>query len=315
MSDSASSWVVLGAGATGIAVVRRLRQADRPVRVVTRSGRALVPEGVDVRAADLNDPEAARRALDGASVVVSCVGFPTYVGWREKWPTLMAGMLAGAEAARARFVFMDNLYMYGPVDGPIREDLPLSDHGVKPAVRSRITRMWMDAHQEGRVQAVAVRSSDFYGPGVKLALLGDFVTGAAIRGKTANLIGDPDMPHTFTYIEDVARALVTIGDAPAEACGQAWHVPSPPARPVREVVDMIYREAGRSPKLRTAPPWLMSLLGLFDPNLRELKELSYQWNRPFVVDHAKFAARFWDDVMPFERGVAAMVRWFREELG
>lgn len=308
-------WVVLGAGPTGAAVTRRLHAAGRRVRVVTRSGRASPPAGVEVAAADMTDTGAAAAACRGAAVVIACVGFPSYAGWREKWPPVMRGMLAGAEAAGARFVFTDNLYMYGPVDGPLRENLPLTDYGVKPAVRARITRMWQEAHAAGRVRAAAVRASDFYGPGVRVAILGDYVTGAAIRGKTATVIGDPDMPHTVTYIEDLARALITIAEAEDDAYGQAWHVPSAPARPLREVVKRIYRETGNPVKLRAAPSWLLSVMGLFSPDMRELKELMHHWNRPYVVDHAKFGARFWDDCMPLDKGIAATVRWYREQEG
>lgn len=315
MPASTSPWVVLGAGVIGRSVARRLHEAGRPVRVVTRSGRGVVPDGVELRAADMSDPQAARGACEGASQIVACVGFPSYVGWKEKWPPLMKGMLSGAESAGARFVFMDDLYMYGPVDVPLREDLPLTDYGVKPAIRSHLTRMWQDAHGSGRVKATAVRASDFLGPGARLAILGDFVTGAAVRGKTANLIGDPSQPHTFTYAEDVARALITIGEAPDDAYGQAWHVPSAPARPVREVVEMIYREAGYPPKIRTVPRWLLSVLGLFSGDMRELGEVLHHWDRPYVVDHSKFASRFWDDVTPLPEGVAATVRWYREEMG
>jgi nucleoside-diphosphate-sugar epimerase len=224
---------------------------------------------------------------------------------------MMAGMLAGAGAAGARLVFADNLYMYGPVEGPLREDLPLTEHGVKPALRASLTRMWQDAHRAGTVRAVAVRASDFFGPTVTGAMLGDYVTRPALAGKTATLIGDPALPHTFTYVPDVARALVDIAEAPDDVYGQAWHVPSPPARPVLEVAEMIYREAGYALRARTAPRWLMRLLGLFDPTVREIDELLYQWSRPFVVDHAKFAARFWADCTPLEVGIREMVRWYR----
>ena len=132
-------------------------------------------------------------------------------------------------------------------------------------------------------------------------------------GWTANLLGNPAMPHTFTYMADLVRALIDMADADDDVYGQAWHVPNAPARPVGEVVDLIYREAGREPKVRAAAPWMLSLLGLFDPNMREVKEMMFQWTRPYEVDHAKFAARFWDDYTPLEDGVRETVRWFKEQ--
>ena len=134
-------------------------------------------------------------------------------------------------------------------------------------------------------------------------------------GKPANLLGNPDMPHTFTYMPDLVRALVDMADADDDVYGQAWHVPSAPARPVREVVEQIYGEAGHPPKFRVAAPWLVNLMGLFDPNMRELKEMMFQWARPYEVDHAKFAKRFWEDYTPLDVGVRETVHWFQSEQG
>jgi nucleoside-diphosphate-sugar epimerase len=111
------------------------------------------------------------------------------------------------------------------------------------------------------------------------------------------------------------RALEDVADAGEDVEGEAWHVPSAPARPVREVVERIYREAGRPVKMRAVPPWLMKFLGPFDANIRGLRELMYQWTRPFIVDHSKFAARFWNDFTPLEEGVTATVRWYQEQVG
>lgn len=299
--------VVLGAGATGRAVVARLVDEGRPTRVVTRSGKADVPDGVEIVAADITDAAGAKRACEGAGVVYGCVGLPGYDGWPELFPPLMEGMLNGAEHAAAPFIFMDNLYMYGPVDTPRTEDMPLTDYGNKPTVRAKITKMWQDAHSAGRVKAAAVRASDFYGPGVMLAALGDFTVGRMSRGKAAQVFGDPDQPHEFTYVPDVARALISVADAGDEALGQAWHVPNAPTQTVRQVLTAFAEELGVELKIQTMPRVMMSMIGLFDKQVREAKEMLYQWDRPFLVDHSKFSARFWDDPTPFEEGIAATV--------
>lgn len=303
--------VVLGAGATGRALIDRLVEADRPTRVVTRSGTANVPAGVEVVAADITDRDDATRACRDATVVFGCVGLPGYDGWPEKWPPMMEGMLHGAERAGARFIFMDNLYMYGPVDGARTEDLPLTDYGDKPAVRAEITRMWQDAHAAGRVRAGAVRASDFYGPGVTLAALGDFSVGRMSRGKAAQVFGDPDQPHAFTYVPDIARALMSIADAGDDALGQAWHVPNAPTRTTHEILEAFAAQFEVDLKIQAPPPFVMTLLGLFNKQVAEAKEMLYQWDRPFLVDHSKFAARFWDEATPFEVGIPAAAAWYR----
>lgn len=302
--------VVLGAGPVGRALVERLVAAGIETRVATRSGRASVPAGVEVIGADVSDRDQAIEACSGAGIVYSCVGL-SYKGWSERWPPMMAGMLDGAAAAGARFVFMDNCYMYGPVAVPMTEDLPLTDHGDKPAARAEITRMWQEADRAGRVEAASVRASDFYGPGVVYAALGERSIGRLARGRSAQVIGDPDQLHSFAYVPDIARALVTVGQAD-DAMGQAWNVPNAPDRTVRQVLQMFADELGQPLEIQAVPKPLMTVLGLFSADIRELKEMLYQWERPFQVDASKFTSRFWSDVTPWEQGVAETARWARQ---
>ena len=303
MSDDMS--VVLGAGPVGRALTERLVGDGRTVRVVTRSGKANVANQVEVVPADVADAGAAKRACAGASVVYGCVGLD-YAGWPEKWPPMMEGMLAGAESAGARFVFMDNCYMYGPVDVPMTEDLPLTDYGKKPATRSKLTRMWQEAHKAGRVEVASVRASDFYGAGVSASALGDTSIGRMAKGKSAQVFGDPDLPHSFTYVPDIARALISVADAD-DAFGQAWNVPNATDRTLREVLTLAADDLGGELKIQAMPKWMLSAVGVFNTNVRELKEMLYQWERPFHVDSSKFAQRFWSDATSFEDGVAATV--------
>ena len=300
--------IVLGAGPVGRALTKRLTDDGRAVRMVTRSGRASVDPGVEVIAVDISDPEAAARACAGAAVVYGCVGLD-YAGWPEKWPPMMAGMIAGAESAGASFVFMDNCYMYGPVDEPMREDMPLTTYGRKPATRARITRMWQEAHAAGRVPIASVRASDFYGPGVGNSALGDRSLGRIAAGKSAQILGDPDQPHSVTYVPDIARALMTVADAP-DSFGEAWNVPNAPDRTIRELLGLFATQVGQPLNVQIMPKVLMTALGLFDVNVRELKEMLYQWERPFIVDSSKFAEHFWDDATSFDNGMAATATSF-----
>lgn len=304
--------VVLGAGPVGKTLAARLAKQGRQVRVVTRSSRPDLPDGVELTHAAVEEPELAILACAKAGVVYSCVG-GDYLNWPTRWPPLMQSMLAGAAAAGARFVFMDNLYMYGPQHAPLREDTPLTDYGVKPATRASITRSWQDAHKRGDVQAAAVRASDFYGPLVHAAVLGDFTIGRAMKGQAAQLVGNIDQPHSLAYVLDVARALQTIGEAEDSAYGQAWHVPHAPAITMRQAVTRAIELLGRQPKLQVIPGWLLPVAGLFDPNVRELREMLYQWNKPLVVDHSKFAAAFWSDYTPLEQGFEATAQWWLQQ--
>lgn len=312
MSESSELNVVLGAGPVGLTLARHLAALKRPVRVVTRSSTPALPEEVEHVQATLEHPKSAVDACRGATTVYGCVGLD-YRAWPERWPPLFAGMLAGAEAAGARFVFMDNLYMYGPQSEPLREDMPLTDYGRKPKVRAQITRMWMEAYQQGRLRAAALRAPDFYGPFVRVSMLGELVAGKAVAGKPALLLGDIDQPHTFGYVPDIVRCLVTLGDADDADYGQAWHSPNAPPVTLRDAATQFFAAAGHPVKLSVMPSFVMGMLGMFNANLRELGEMKFQWDQPYRVDHAKWAARFGAEVTPFEEGVEQTIAWWRTQ--
>ncbi len=304
--------LVIGYGPVGAATVALLQ--DRNVRVAQRQAPPHLPPGTAFMPCDVLDAASLRKAAEGTTQIVLAVGFPYEAkAWRASWPVAMANVLKAAEAARARLIFADNLYMYGPQTAPLREDMPLQDHGAKPAVRAAITRQWMAAHDEGRVKAVALRAPDFYGPGVRQSQLGELALGNLARGKRAMLIVDPDQPHAFAYVPDIARALVSLIDAPDDAFGQAWHVPCAPAQTPRAILAMGARALGRTLKISAIPAGLLPVLGLFVPALREMAEMRFQWDRPYEVDSSKFAGRFWADATPVETGVIETLKSFQRE--
>ena len=303
--------VVVGCnGPVGTELARQLRRAGHAVRGSCRGGRATLAEGAEIVAGDISNLDDARRICDGALVVYSCVGVD-YTRWPELWPPIIDGLLAGSEAAGARLVFADNLYSYGPVRVPMTEDLAPTTFGIKPALRAQLSKRLLEAHESGRVGVVLGRASDFYGPGVTNAILGERVFPAALRGRSAQLLGDIDQPHSFSYVPDFARALVTLG-AEERALGQIWNVPNAPALSVRQVVEQIYALAKTEPRLSPMPGWMLTLLALFVPIMRELKEMSFLWDRPYVVDHSKFENAFWGDFTPLDEGLKRTLEWYRE---
>ena len=303
--------VVLGTGPLGLAVARHLAARGDRVRAVNRGGRADLPSGVEVVGANVAEAADARRACDGAAVVYHCAN-PPYAKWPELHPPLMEAIIEAAGAAGARLVFGDNLYAYGPVDGPLTEDLPSLARGPNGRTRARIAETLMRAHAAGRIQATIGRGSDFFGPHAHLSTVGDRVFARAIAGKPAQLLGNPDVPHTVTYIEDFARALVTLGERD-EALGQVWHVPSPETVTMRLFVQMVFESAGQPPRLRAAPRWGIAMAALLNPTLRAVKEQLFQSERPWVVDSSRFEQAFGLTAMPLQDAVAATVAWFRNE--
>jgi nucleoside-diphosphate-sugar epimerase len=304
--------VVLGTGPLGTAVKRAvLRRSDEArVRLVDRSGTARSESRVEGRSGDLTDHERAREVCADASVVYFCTQ-PAYTEWPERFPPLLSGAVEGAAAAGAVLVAAENLYAYGPVEGPITEDLPHDPVGPKGRTRAAMTRTLLDAHEAGRVRATIGRASDFYGPGVTDSVVGERVFARILAEKPVYLLGNLDAPHTYTYVEDFGEALVTLG-ADERAWGEVWHVPSAGTLTTREFVELVFEVAGKEPRIRRIPTWLFRVVAQFRPLLREIRETLYQFEEPFVVDHSKFDGAFGADPTPHPEAVAATLEWYRD---
>ena len=289
-----------------------VQRGPRRVRMINRSGRARVPHGVEVVGGDATDEAFTREASEGASVVYFALN-PPYDKWPELFPRLQAGVLEGAASAGAKLIAMENLYMYGPTDGrPITEDLPYAATTRKGTVRASMSKELMEAHKSGRVRVTIGRASDFFGPRALTSAAGEQVFGRAVDGKSAQVAGDPDQPHTYTYTPDIGKGLVILGER-EEALGQAWHLPSPETVTTREFVEMIFEEVGKPARVQVAPKILLRALGLFNPPLRETIEMLYEFEEPFVLDDSRFKQEFGDHATLLREAIQRTVRWYREE--
>lgn len=306
--------VVFGAGGLGLATMRALLNAGKRVRVVTRSGRATLPAGVESVKADLDNATSAIAATQGASVIYQCVGLP-YMDWVARWPALQTAALAAAKANDAIFVFGDNLYLYGDTDGrPLREDLPNAGHAKKAMVRAQIAGMVMDAHARGDVRAAICRGSDFFGPHVTdTGLIGTRSVGAMLRGKPAQLFGNIDLPHTYTFINDFGRAMALLGAQPS-ALGQVWHAPNAETLTTRQLMTLFYEEAGVKPNIQVMGRTMLRIAGVFMPMARELDEIFYHYEKPYIVESDKIQRAFGIAPTPLREAVRQTLAWYREPM-
>jgi nucleoside-diphosphate-sugar epimerase len=312
--------IVFGSGPVGVAVVETLLAQGKQVRVASRSGaRRSLPAAVEVVRGDATDPADTRRVCTGASHVYNCTNAPDYHRWPEQFPPLQRGILAGAAAAGAKLIVLENLYMYGPHGGvPMTESTPLRGHGPRSTTRRLLTEELFAAHRAGQVRAVSVRASDFLGPHVTESLVGERFFGPFLAGKKVALFADPDVPHSLSFVGDVGRALVTVG-ARDEALGRAWHVPNAPAVTLREFAALVGAETGIAPRLSATPRpltrVLLPLIGLAVPPVRGLVENLYVFYDPYVVDHSAYAAAFGDAATPLREAIRQTVAWARSRAG
>jgi nucleoside-diphosphate-sugar epimerase len=307
-----SRWhVIFGTGPLGIALMRALRADGLPVRMLNRSGHVPFDKDMEtqVGGVDAANPAHAREACEGAAAVYHCAGLP-YSGW-DQLPAIADGIAEGAAHAGAPLVYADNCYLYGPVAGPMHESLPAAATTRKGRIRAQIARRLLDLHQAGRVLVAIGRGSDFFGAhATGNAVMGSRVFGRAVDGRAAQLVGNPERLHSYTWLGDFARALKTMALS-EQAHGRAWHVPSAAAVSSREFVSMVYRAAGRPPKIAAAPRFMLKLAGRFNPDIAELVEMLYQFEEDFVVDSGEFERAFGIAPTPLEQAVRETLEWFR----
>jgi nucleoside-diphosphate-sugar epimerase len=259
-------------------------------------------------AADLADPVAAMEVARGAAVIYQCAN-PTYHRWTTEFPPIQANLVAAAERAGAKLVMADNLYMYGPPEGPLREETAQRATDRKGLLRARMADDLLAAHAAGRIRVTIGRSSDYFGPGGVNSGVGELFFGAAAAEKRPRWLGSLDQPHSLGYLPDIAAGLVTLGER-EDADGRAWHLPAQPAMTGRQWADRLSIVLGRPLRLSRVSRPMIVAAGLFSPLLRELRGTLYQWERPWVVDDSAFRTAFSAAPTPTDEALEATVAWF-----
>ncbi len=306
--------VIFGAGQVGSPLARILVERGDEVRVVKRSPGG-IPSGAQPVLGNAADLKFCIAAAEGATTVYHCMN-PPYSAkvWADLVPRYMANLIEASARAGARLVALDNVYMLGKPNGrPLTDETPMNPCSRKGEIRARTAQTLFDAHRRGDVRATEGRGSDFYGPGGRLTLLGDYFWPRVLKGNGGQVIANPDMVHTYHYIPDVAAGLATLGRAPDDTFGKPWMLPCRPAETFRDLVRRLEGPFGRTIALQVVPGWMQRAMSVFIPPLRETREMRYQWEEPFVIDDSAFRERFGVVPEDAERAAAATVAWARTQ--
>jgi len=303
--------VVFGAGQIGTPLASHLLSRGHQVRLVRRAGEG--PPGVQVIHGDAGDRAFATEAAHGASVVYHCMNPPYSTAvWARELPRLLDSLVNAAARAGARLVVLDNVYMLGKPKGrPLDEDSPIAPSSRKGEIRASVNARLMEAHARGDVRAVVGRASDFYGPGGTNSYFGDAFWPKALSAGIAQTLVTLDTPHTYHYTGDVVRGLAGLADAPDDACGRWWMLPCAGAETTRQIIARFSAALGRELRIRPVSRIALRSLGFFVPLLRELDEMGYQWNEPFIASDRQFRERFGGTATPLDQGAPVTVEWAR----
>lgn len=311
--NTAELHVIFGTGPLGKWTARELVKMGKRVRMVNRSGNAnALPTEVELIQSDAYDTQKNIELTRGATTIYQCAQ-PHYHEWAEKFPPLQQAILDAAIAHDAKFVAAENIYMYGDTRGvPMTEMTPNNAHTKKGRVRQQMSERIFDAMRHNKGRAAVVRGSDFFGPADPIYAKLFFVP--ALQGKRVQMLGRLDVPHTWTYAPDFGKALAIVGTRD-EAMGQIWHAPSDAARTQQQLLDLIGENVSQPVKVTVANKFMLSALGVFVRDVREIVEMYYEFDQPFVMESQKFTRAFGMAPTPLRDAVRATVEWNRAQLG
>ncbi len=299
-------------GANGV-IAQELSRALAPtspaIRQVSRNPRRVNPND-EVVSADLLDAKATASAVSGSEVVYLVAGLKYNASvWQEQWPRVMRNVIDACKRHGARLVFFDNVYAYGRVDGAMTETTPYNPISKKGEVRAKIASMLLDEMGNGNLEAMIVRSADFYGPGAVNSLPHALVFERIKAGKAPRWIGNPHAIHTFTFTPDAGRAVAVLGRS-KEAFGQTWHLPSTNELLTGAAFVRLACELAEQPyKLWVAPRWMIRIMGIFVPVLRENEEMMYQLDFDYRFDSSKIESAFGLKATPYRLGISESLNW------
>jgi nucleoside-diphosphate-sugar epimerase len=303
--------IVTGAGPVGSTVALQLADQGHDVRLLTRSGSGPEHALIERRRVDASDPGQLTEAVRGAVAVHHCIHGSKYAAktWREELPAAEEIVLRAAGEVGAVVVFPESLYSYGQVDQPMTEDLPRAASTGKLGVRTELLR----AREASATPTISVAASDFYGPLVRNAHAGERMVPTILAGRTMRVVGSLDQPHSFTYVPDLAAAMIKAAATP-ELWNSFLHAPTAPAITQRQLIEAYAAAAGvPAPKMAALPAWVLKAAGVASGEARELAETSYMFARPFVLDSSHSERRLGLTATPFEAGIKETVAWWRSQ--
>lgn len=300
---------ILGAGGSaGKEITKELSNFIKDIRVVSRNPKK-VNETDHLMKADLTDTAQLDKAVEGSEIVYVTIAFPYNIKvWRELWPKFMRDLIGSCSKHKCKIVFIDNVYMYDPKYlSDMTEETPINPISEKGKARAEVARMLVDAVEKNKVEAIIARAPDFYGPGVIGSMLYQSVHLNLFKDKSPQWLGKLDVIHNFIFNKDIGKAVALLGNTP-DAYNQIWHLPTTDQKLTnRQWIEQMMKAMNKQKKIQTIPDWMVSVLEIFIPILRELKDVGYQFKQDYFFNSSKFNKRFNFTAISPEEGIRKMV--------
>lgn len=276
----------------------------KEIRLVGRNPKK-VNDTDELFTADLLNFEQTANAVKGSEIVFLTAGLPYNSKiWHDQWPILMQNVIDACELHKAKLVFFDNVYMYGQVQGTMTEDTPFNAVSIKGKARAKIANMLLDEIKNAKITAMICRAPEFYGPRNTLSGTNATIFDNIKKGKKLQVLLNDFVLRTLIFTPDAGRATALLGNTP-DAYNQTWHLPCDNNRlNPKEFIALCSVLRGDELKYTILKPWLLKIVGLFNPFIKEIIELLYQWEQDYIFDSSKFTKRFPEfKITPLAEGI------------
>lgn len=295
---------ILGAGgAIGIELAKALATYTTDIRLVSRNPKK-VNLNDELFPADLNNREDVFKAVEGSEIIYVTVGFAYNIKiWQKLWPPFIKNVIDACMQHNAKMVFFDNIYAIGGDNVKhITEESPMSPCSKKGEVRAEVDKIILDAIENRKLNAIIARSPDFFSEVKAASMAMNLIYDNLIKGKKAQWLCDAKKVHNMGYTPDLAMGTAILGNTP-DAYNQIWNLPTDSEKITGEGwINLFAKEMNTSNKYQILPNWLIKVLGLFIPIMKELPEMNYQYDRDYFFDSSKFNSRF--NYTPIKNAIA-----------
>ncbi len=299
--------VILGSGGIiGRGLAEILPQYTDRVRLVSRHPSA-VNKNDELVKGDLTDNAQTEKAVEGADVAYLVLGMEYKLSvWQRDWPKVMTNVINACKKFNTKLVFFDNVYAYGKVDGWMTENTPMNPSSKKGEVRAQISGQLISEYEQGNIKAIIARAADFNGP-TKMTFLYPLVYDKVMNGKKAQWFINADLKHSLTYTADAAKATALLGNT-SDAYNRVWHLPTDRNAPTgKEFIQMVQDTYGKNTGYSTLSRWMLKMVGLFVPVIREMDEMMYQYDSEYLFDSSDFEDHFFK-AAPMKKSVEETTR-------
>ena len=306
---------ILGSGGSvGIELAKSLKYFTDDIRLVSRNPKK-VNDTDQLLPADLMNRDEVFKAVNGSEIVYLTIGleYSTKV-WKELWPPLMQNVIDACIANKSKLVFFDNVYAVGgDFVRHITEESPISPTSKKGEIRAQVDLMLLEYMNSGKIKVIIARAPDFYGGNIDKSMLMTVIYKNLASGKKAQWLFNAKVKHSYIYVPDAGKATALLGNTPA-AYNQVWNLPTDrKSLTAEQWIALFAKEMGKKDHYQLIPAWMVGILGIFIPFMKELHEMRYQFDREFFFDSTKFENYFKYKPTSYSDGVKEIVSQLAEK--